>query len=218
MKKHIVILSIVLLAAVPVFAAVEDTKHDLSSGSGSGVTTSNTDQICVFCHTPHQSGTSTDPLWNHTLQSASTSYGFYDSATLNANSTREGDIAAIASTDVSWLCLSCHDGTVAVNSLYNDPYSTTVDPTLTELGNISSGLMTGTPNVGTDLSNDHPINFTYADVVSADGELTAAGSVTLPLFSGKVQCATCHDPHSSTTLFLTETVSGSTLCLHCHTK
>ena len=42
---------------------------------------------------------------------------------------------------------------------------------------------------------------------------------TVPLFGGKVQCASCHDPHNNTNEpFLTKTNDGSQLCFTCHAK
>ncbi len=198
--------------------SVVGSSHDLSS-TGPGAK-SNTTQVCVFCHTPHQTGTSVDPLWNHTM-SATASYGIYASSTLDATPTDIG-----AGTAVSNLCMSCHDGTVSVASLYNKPGNTTVDPTLTAGGNVSAlGIMSGSPLVGTDLSNDHPVNFTYnAALATTDGGLVSPASAssvdgTVPLFTGTVQCASCHDPHNNSNgSFLVATNAGSALCLRCHTK
>jgi hypothetical protein len=111
-----------------------------------------------FCHTPHQTAAANgqDPLWNHTLSSAA-SYGVYASATLNATPT---DLApAVAgSASVSALCMSCHDGTIGVGSMYNDPNSLAgADPENDPAG--SPVLITGSANLGTDLTNDHPVNF-----------------------------------------------------------
>jgi len=196
-------------------AAVLNSPHDLSS-TGPGART-NVNRVCVFCHTPHQSGTTVDPLWNHTLSTVA-SYGVYNSSTLNATPTDIG-----GGTAVSNLCMSCHDGTVAVHSLYNEPNEAT-PVTITAGGNVdASGLITGTPNLGTDLSNDHPVNFTYdTALANADGELNdpaTTPAVAALLFGGTVQCASCHDPHDNTNQpFLVMSNTNSALCTTCHIK
>ena len=80
--------------------------------------------------------------------------------------------------------------------------------------------------MGTDLSDDHPISFTYdAALATADGELAtpSGGTVgTLPLFgasSDQMECATCHDVHDDTNgNFLLMDNTASALCLTCHNK
>jgi len=112
----------------------------------------------------------------------------------------------------SKLCLSCHDGTVAIDSY----------------GGITTGTIfinSAAPvNIGTDLSNDHPVSFTYnTALATADGELrdpTATPAVSALLFSGRVECASCHDPHGVTgvTKLLRMSNASSALCLTCHIK
>lgn len=106
-----------------VFAAatgIAATKHNLSS-SGTGPNhTTGTDQICVFCHTPHGSDTSAAvPLWNKNLP-AGNSYTVYNSVSSSATSTIDGTIAANVGS-VSLACLSCHDGTQAMDNALNRP-------------------------------------------------------------------------------------------------
>ena len=81
--------------------------------------------------------------------------------------------------------------------------------------------------MGTSLSDDHPVNFTYdAALATADRGLVAPDSSsyvdaaqTIKLFGAKVQCATCHNPHDNTNEpFLTKTNAGSQLCRTCHLK
>lgn len=207
-------------------ANLVDTKHNLSSTVGTDQITdksTNEDQLCVFCHTPHQASPAA-PLWNHTLASTA-SYGTYGSSTLDAT-----DIADIGGgTDISNLCMSCHDGSVGVNDLGNPANDTGANPTMgsgTELDATGKILAARTANMGTDLSDDHPINFTYSIVAGADPEINAAASANfvdaanlVGLFSGKVQCASCHDPHDNTNVpFLVKSNAGSGLCTTCHAK
>jgi len=214
--KRITLLSIaVLLVAATVGAqTVVSTSHDLSSGGASTFKTDAT-RVCVFCHTPHQASTANaqDPLWNHTL-SGTAAYGVYASNTLDASPT-ELTTAVAGSATTSHLCLSCHDGQVAVESMYNPPNFG--GPTT------GGGAITGNANVGTDLSDDHPVNFTYDDsLASTDGGLNPPSTtpeVAALLDGGTVQCSSCHDPHDNTFApFLTVDNDMSGLCLTCHTK
>ncbi len=222
MRKVLIICLAVLVGSVMANAqTVVGTAHDLSA-TGPGATT-NVQRVCVFCHTPHQATAANGqyPLWNHTLSSTA-SYGVYSSATLDASPSDIGGATA-GSAAVSNLCMSCHDGTVSVASMYNPP-NEVGSVTLTAGGNVSSaGLITGTPNLGTDLSNDHPINFTYdSALATADGGLndpSTTPAVAALLIGGEVQCSSCHDPHDNTyEPFLVMNNTNSALCTTCHIK
>ncbi|MEW6070635.1 MAG: cytochrome c3 family protein, partial [Candidatus Thermoplasmatota archaeon] len=182
----------------------------------------NESQVCIFCHTPHQKAITATPLWNKTLSSQA-SYGVYASGSFNATVADVGGASTVSN-----LCLSCHDGTVAVNSIDNK--SSIGTPTMgatTELdasGKIAAGREA---LIGTSLTNDHPINFTYdAALATADGGLVSPNSAsyvdaahTIPLYSSKVQCASCHNPHSNAnSSFLRKANNGSALCITCHNK
>jgi predicted CXXCH cytochrome family protein len=224
--KHVLRLTLLLavvvlaFAAQPALAQVVGSMHDLGSGGAGSFTATNTDRVCVFCHTPHQAAAanSQDPLWNHTL-SGQASYGVYGSTTMNAVPTDIGGAVA-GSAAVSNLCMSCHDGTVGVGSLYKDPTTGAPDN--------SGTTISGSALVGTTLTDDHPVNFTYdAALATADGELVTPNSATsvdaagnIPLFVGaSVQCASCHDPHDTTnTPFLVVSNANSALCTSCHQK
>jgi predicted CXXCH cytochrome family protein len=227
MRSKLFLATFLILGVASMASAqtVVGTSHDLSA-TGPGAQT-NVNRVCVFCHTPHQAVAAggQDPLWNHTL-SAVASYGVYASDTMDAVPTDVGGALA-GSASATNLCLSCHDGTVAVHSLYNDP-NEVASVTITAGGNVdAAGLMTGDPNVGNDLTDDHPVNFTYdAALATADGDLATpvsadyvdAGS-TVPLFAGTVQCASCHDAHDNTLPpFMVVDNTNSALCTVCHNK
>ena len=76
---------------------------------------------------------------------------------------------------------------------------------------------------GLDLSNDHPIAMTYP--TSAQDPLfntpldPLGGWPDIPLFGGKVECASCHDVHDPGLVpFLRTSNTASALCLRCHIK
>ena len=225
MKKMLLLtIALVLVAAgVASAASIVGTAHDMRTyfSTGAGITT----QVCVYCHTPHMpAGRTQDPLWNHTL-STQGGYGVYGSSTMNAAPT------AMTGSDgsVGSLCMSCHDGTVAVNTLWKQPTDGAVGSTRNALGNtvLNATLQVATSAggyLGTDLSNDHPVNFVYdAALVGADKGIQPVATVVaagLPLFTAStMQCATCHNVHDNTNVpFLRINNAASALCTTCHIK
>jgi predicted CXXCH cytochrome family protein len=217
------IVALLLVASPAIGQSVVGSQHDLSAALPTS------DRVCVFCHTPHQpedfggSQITTDPLWNHEL-SATASYGVYDSSTFDAGPGNLNTISDIGSgEEVSNLCMSCHDGTVGVGALYNDPnIAGGLEETPTNAATLIGSIGSGNADMGTDLSNDHPINFTYdAALVAADGDLNdpSVSPISDWLFAGTLQCASCHDVHDDTNLpFLRVTNANSALCTTCHNK
>ena len=110
-----------LLAGGSAGAAVVNTVHNLGTTAGSGTPTntySGTAEICVFCHTPHGADDSASvPLWNRNLPGSGT-YTTY--STLNTSSMDSGETAVGS---VSIACLSCHDGSQAMDVIINEPGS-----------------------------------------------------------------------------------------------
>lgn len=197
-------------------ADISGTRHNLSvSGPGETKSTTNT-EICVFCHTPHAATTSpAAPLWNRQLSTQT--YTSYTSSSLDAE-TIAGQLSQPAGS--SKLCLSCHDGTLALGTV--NVLGGVQNAAINMNGTGAAGTMppglgeqTGfTRNLGTNLTNDHPISLTYdTSLAQADGEMfdpaTAAHiNVGIPGMrpavpleatgtgnSPQVQCGTCHDPH-----------------------
>lgn len=169
------------------------TKHNLSKNSGNAVRSmtgsgaeipgsgkGTTDQVCVFCHTPHAASQSVAkaPLWNRDTNAAST-YTGYTSLSMDADGGAfKVDTAKGRPAGPSMLCLSCHDGTIALGNVKvldgRSPVSVDMAGTGgTNLMPAGSGSTTGfTRLIGTNLSNDHPISVTYNDTLATtDGEL-----------------------------------------------
>jgi predicted CXXCH cytochrome family protein len=184
--------------------SIVNSKHNLSA-NGPGIIKAATEQnLCVFCHTVHHANGQT-PLWNHQM-SGVTNYITYTSGTLKA---------VVGQPDgSSRLCLSCHDGTVALGMVSSRTNSIAMQ-------NGTTTMPTGLNNLGTDLSGDHPISFKYdANLNKLDTQLqdpaTLTGKVKLD-HNGEVQCASCHDPHNDQFgNFLVVDNTGSALCLTCH--
>lgn len=202
-----------LCSPLPVAATgVADTKHNLSSAGPGTIKALDAFEICVFCHTPHQAAGSTY-LWNRYESTAT--YMPYQSSTLKASVDQP--------TGASKLCLSCHDGTVALGMLASRPdelafqwQKPNSDPeTIRFMPAGSAGL------IGTDLRKSHPISFKYdAALKGKNPELADPASLTHPVHLDKedeMQCTSCHDPHDNTFgKFLVMSNQYSLLCTHCH--
>ncbi len=199
---------LLLLGSVTVAqAGIAGSKHDFS-GQGWGTT-----DACAFCHTPHGGVTVTGtnvPLWNHKMTTAT--YTLYSSSSLQ--------YAPQQPRNQSKLCLSCHDGTVAIDS-----YGTRT----------GSHFATGNANLGTNLSNDHPISIQWAHQTMDDSinceQCHAFPSdmrkTYTPMYKDSVsglkymECGSCHEPHDKYPAYgkmLRYTMNGSQLCLLCHGK
>lgn len=146
-------------------SGVSATKHNLgSSGTGNNRIASGTNstEICVFCHTPHAGEPSRGPLWNRLAGTATIVP--YTSATLTGGTVAAGMGTALAPGSVSLACLSCHDGTQAMNTLINAPGSNGYTAGGAAFGTLVSGTgqITGVAKIDGDLTNDHPIGMKYA--------------------------------------------------------
>ena len=174
--------------------------HDLGSGRG-GIQGPNSN-ACIYCHVPH-GGSSSTPLWNQTLSTQT--YAVYSSDT-------EQNTSQPLVNRPSMLCLSCHDGTVAVGQTL-------------AIGNLTmSGTMSDV--VGTKLQGSHPFSLQLPLKDSANLISTLASSHTtkdeaVKLIDNNVECSTCHDVHNQykdkrNQEFLVRDNTGGQLCLACH--
>lgn len=211
-----------------VMASISGSKHDFADTTQYPTNWSG-GEICKPCHAPHNTTpTSTSggqlegPLWNHAL-ATNASYSMYIS----------GQLAQGQSVDQnSILCLSCHDGTLALDSFGGATGSTK--------------LASDNPaNLGTDLSNDHPIgaaalwpNPTPSYMVDPSLRVGIMPLRQMADGTNAVGCTSCHEPHdrkndgSATapkhmlwvandqpgTTVDGRTVDGSLLCMNCHKK
>jgi hypothetical protein len=217
-KKLFILFSVLALLAgfsgVSI-AGLSGSVHDFSGFSFAG------GQICLPCHTPHNGElVEGAPLWNHALSVAT--YNLYSSPSMDATVSQP--------TGASKLCLSCHDGTVAVDSFGGDTGSIFID------------AFNADANLTTDLSNDHPISFVYdAALATTDpglfdpttkivtigsGSFSKTGSISEVMLENNVlQCQGCHSVHNDfvagtaiSDALLKITIGGSELCLACHNK
>ncbi|WP_206485972.1 cytochrome c3 family protein [Thalassotalea sp. G2M2-11] len=151
-----------LLTGSGAIAGVKNTKHNLGSTGTGANNMDGTGEVCVFCHTPHGSDTAAAvPLWNKKIDD--TGFTTYDTL---GTSTLDGGIAKVGSVSVA--CLSCHDGTQAMDVMINQPGSGGYNAAGARLAGTWTGagvdglMPAGIANLAKDLTNDHPIGIQYA--------------------------------------------------------
>jgi predicted CXXCH cytochrome family protein len=203
MRSAVKILFVLALASLasPAHARVAGSKHDLSARGGAKGAATGANRICVFCHTPHVSA-SVVPVWARSQPTLL--YTPYSSPTLQATVGQP--------TGTSKICLSCHDGTIALSAVPSPTGQLFGPYPLSERANLSS-----------DLSDDHPVSFTYdSGLVAQDPELVSPTALPEEIWLDKndqMQCTSCHDPHSNTyPYFLVIENTYSRLCTACHDK
>jgi len=203
MKKFLILLTLSFGITIMGLGQITGTAHDLSAETWNAE-----GEICIVCHTPHDAIEPTEgPLWNHDVSSATFTVYISPTGTLDATLGQP--------TGASLLCMSCHDGTVALDSYGG--------ATGTNFATTGNGL------VGTDLTDDHPISFTYnTALATTDGELFDPSSATTSLggtidddllIGGQMECSSCHDVHGTGNAYLLHIPNtASALCLTCHDK
>lgn len=257
LEKPLLVVVLLLLAtnlwALPM--DVSTGRHNMSTSATEAYYRSgNEDEICIFCHTPH-GGSLNGPLWNRAYTPAATGFTHYSSATLS------GYMTGVAIRDVnmeSLLCMSCHDGSVttgAINNIINSSNRTGALPSnLSDpmapswfgpgavIGDIGTGTGFGTLGHTKNLSDDHPVSFSYYSAwnhADNSGKLNRGDNTAEdPRLKGirffgpdqmgeqRVECSSCHDPHVDFSAagdpnlapFLVMSNAGSALCLACHVK
>jgi hypothetical protein len=194
-------------------AGILGSPHDFSSQSW------NTDPadpatVCSTCHTPHHADSSVVPLWSH--QTTATTFKMYNNANVavaNLQATVDAQPAG-----PSKACLSCHDGTVAINTYGGANLSARIthgSPVyITNSANVTAEA------VG-DLTHSHPISLSFTPSIVGSGAnqdkwlynpnttpvLTPDSGTFVPgndmtingfLLGGnnRLECTSCHDVHN----------------------
>ena len=235
------------LSIQPAMAAqsIVGSKHDFTATATPAVAWTG-NRICAACHTPHGGDTTNiGVMWSHT-NTAATTFTPY----LNANGSLETGNALPNASPMSAgtkLCLSCHDGTIALDSFIKGPATP------------SSGLISNANKITNDLRGTHPIGIKYTPAIAtSDGALYDPDNTIITIGSGTVgagnarsgtikamilygaakdtlECASCHDVHNTfanggagtglvklTNISATNggpsATAGGQLCLNCHRK
>ncbi len=206
--RKLMIFAAAIFLATGLFGQITGTGHDFS-----GDAWNTTGEICIVCHTPHNAdpygdGIANAPLWNHDAD-MTTVYTLYSSTTLQAV---PGQPAG-----VSKLCLSCHDGVIALDAFGG-------------AAGTAGNEISGTGLLDDDLSDDHPVSFTYTAASPADPEINdptvanarlGGSTIQAVLLDGgtTMECSSCHDVHGTGIAYLLKVDNaGSNLCLVCHDK
>jgi predicted CXXCH cytochrome family protein len=197
--------------ALAVADGILATRHNLSVSGPGQVKAVSEVRVCIFCHTPHHASDA-GPLWDR--PASVVVYRVYSSSTGLA---RPGQ-----PTGSSRLCLSCHDGTVAVGALAGgNPNLNSIEMVggFTKIPAGSPGNLGG--NAGNDLTNDHPVSFPYSNnLADKNRQLRTPSLVPRKLkldANENLQCTTCHNPHLDPYgKFLVMSNAKSALCTGCH--
>jgi len=176
---------------------LEDSRHDLAIVFSAGYEGEASDAQCIFCHPP-RSHTLKFGMWNEAQADNLFDYP-YDRQTEEAPPGKPAG--------ASLLCLGCHDGTIALGDVRSRTQS----------------ISNGSGINRTDLSNGHPISFSYdADLLARNGELEDPAKLNQQVrldATNRIQCTSCHDPHNDTYgNFLVMDNSSTALCVTCHKK
>lgn len=208
-------------------ASIVGSGHDMAAtlngntgptAPGSGPLAVGTDEVCIFCHTPHGATSTEVPLWWR-LAPATTSWTMYDSPSL-------GMTPGAAPQGVSLACLSCHDGATALDNLQHIGGNTILNAdgiTHSTMADWKSWMIIGD---GGNLATEHPISFNYGDSVTAKpaeiqplATVQTAGLKFFGAGADQMECATCHAVHDpANEPFLRLSNAASALCLTCHIK
>jgi len=155
------------------------------------------------------------PLWNR--EDPGGTYIMYWSPTMDAYSSH---LDAPQPEGSSKLCLSCHDGTIALGS-------TVASGNIRMSGGVTSMPASAGGFIGRDLSGDHPVAFTVSEAMINTNN--AKGDVRLKSLTAmrthpevhldsrdRIQCSTCHDPHDDQYGSFLVTPRVGELCIACH--
>lgn len=246
--RRILLLTGSLLAVSASAQNITTTKHNfqLQTNAVRVATGQAEDGLCVFCHTPHK-GQSSLILWNHRMSASN-----YTWADVAAGGGRTTGGTSYPTNLRTWTgstakCLSCHDGTVSIGSLYWSDATANPNVTMAGADVNAAGQLTNTTYLiagasGADLSGNHPVGvpYPYNRVSSTYNGITSGPDVKLNEWvatptgvkvfgaggggapasgAAGIECASCHDPHGTPNrFFLRVTTASSQLCLSCHVK
>jgi len=169
-------------------SSIVGSPHNLSVSGPGQIKSVNETRICIFCHSSHNAS-SDGPLWNHET-TGTRGFKTYQRASLKALPQQPNGATK--------LCLSCHDGTIAVGNVHSVPGGIKMQG-VGAGGEIPASRRA---HIGTDLTGTHPVSIRFEQQQALDKSslkwppLDPEGEVGLDA-DGYVQCTSCHDPHGS---------------------
>jgi len=227
-KTMVVMLGLVLVSSSAFALSIRNSKHDLSNSGAQTIRATSSEKLCEHCHAPHNAAPKV-PLWNR-LDPSAASFKFYTSSVTLTTAAKN---AALSTGSISLQCLSCHAASAGsaadVNAFVRDNAKDTDLNTATYVGTFAAGS-----GLGTDLTNDHPIGFSYSVAVSQRGIgankgtalqslATATNATNQMVFfnygakTDQMECSSCHKVHDNANPpFLRIANTGSALCRACH--
>jgi predicted CXXCH cytochrome family protein len=216
------------------------SKHDLTSlnrragvEAMGGLAFNDYRDPCVYCHLPDNADVTAlvgagaqIKDWNRFLPD--TDYQLYDSDSLSSRPKGLGP--------ESLVCLSCHDGSMAVDMVVSKPAGWRPDEEaplhmrmakgggMDRCTQCHDGITAHKMDnviIGSDLRDDHPVGMKYPGTFDNPDYFRPAGggrfSNGVRLFDGRVECASCHNVHDpQISPFMR--VEQKKLCLTCHNK
>ncbi|MGE5553979.1 MAG: cytochrome c3 family protein [Betaproteobacteria bacterium] len=210
------VLSVVGFAGSAWAASLVGSVHDLSAGPAGREQTGGAVEdrrSCPYCHTPHTSAPATAPLWNPHQPLQSYAIG-------SPGKGGQLPTTAAALGQSSSVCLTCHDGAVAIDAIANvakkapEPESALMTFGQGQFADLTSASGSNGPQTS------HPVGVPYRfapDLVPAPADGRFPNGVRL--IDGRVECASCHNPHGAgSPPFLVTSNGGSALCCTCHLK
>jgi predicted CXXCH cytochrome family protein len=230
---------LVVAFAIPTLASanIAGSKHNLTSAGPGPVKTNFAGDACGFCHLVHNAQT-TSALWGRNNPAVNVGFA--------AGNTLAGTPLPVTQNSATQRCMSCHDGTVAMNVVVNKNGLSSTYGTFTASANVSAGgnLLSADYAYlgGAGLAGQHPVQIPYAgqtggapaanqyNAATAVGCLGGAVNCVSGAFEGAnikqfgvsgaltVECSSCHDAHQDANPFFLRVPTAANRCLSCHLK
>ena len=200
------------LLTLTAHAGIIGSPHDFSQRSWNN-NPADPNTVCGVCHVPHHASSTTGPLWGHDLVSGGTWQMYANNGVSPGANIKY--TPALAPNPSSLACLSCHDGSIAVNA-YGSPSA----PNRTGSESVTNGAaISFDQGVHQNLTHSHPISFNYQALYGfgpgqdkwiwpygngvltpSSGTFTPGNDMSIRGFlldqAGNVECNSCHDVHN----------------------
>jgi hypothetical protein len=195
------------------------SKHDFSQYNFNN-NPADPNTVCGVCHTPHHADPNSGPLWGHDSIAISGWTMYAQNIGAGAQSSPGASVKYVVPTapnPSSLACLSCHDGSVAINA-----YGAPADPNRANPVYVGgAAAISFDQGLHQNLSHTHPISFNYQSVVGVgagkdqfiydQSSPVLVPSANSPTFTpgpdmtvkgflldsqGNLECSSCHDVHA----------------------